>query len=802
MFVFGEYGNIALAKSQIISKYIKQGFFLRRKLMKKFSVIGTKIPLLDAANKVTGKAVFTSDVLLPNMLYGKILRSPYAHARILNINKSKAEKLLGVKAIITANDVRHSLLYGIDGRDEPLMSWDGHIRFVGQEIASVAAIDRDVAAEACDLIEVEYEELPAVFDVEEALRPDAPQIHPELKEVKNNIAFEVNIERGSIEQGFREADVIVEDRFEVAPVNQAYMEPDVCVAHYDASGQLNVWVSSTWPSNIRDELAYVLEMPISKIRVLQDNVGGAFGAKFTGLQLHHITALLAMKSGRPVKISLGRDEDFLTLRHRSGIRINWKLGAKKDGSICAQHTKFLLDQGAYLYMIKRMLTHMCCRNDGLYRIKNVKHEAKAVYTNKAAIGTYRSFGDVQMSFGREQMLDILAEKLGMSVIELRLKNANRKGDTTPHGWKLGSCGLVECIDKVSKEIKWTEKKAKMQEGYGIGIACTCHETDDRTTNGSYGSIAYIKLLEDGKVQILTGEADTGQGSHNAFAMTAAEELGIPVKHVEVLPYNSDLSPWAWGYLGSRVMSAGVNATYIACQEVKKQCLITAAEMLGKKQEGLEYKEGKVVVKDAPEKSVSLSDIGYYVIHSKRQSAMIIGRGIDERPTEYTLDAHHDTHYGHSVGATYFDTLAAEVEVNAKTGEVKVLHVVVADDCGKIIDRMMIEGQVDGAIVQGLGATLMEERKIDDKGQLVNYDFDRYKVPHATDVPTITKIFVESNEPSYCYGHKGGGESPGIGSIMPAVANAIYDAVGVRIKSTPITPKKVLEALAQKGSTYI
>jgi len=766
-------------------------------MKKQFSVIGTKVPQLSAVNKVTGKALYTGDLILPGMLYGKILRSPYAHARILNIDTSKAEKMPGVKAIITYKDVPASFLFGIDGRDEPLMSWDGHVRFVGQEISAVAAIDKEVAAEACDLIEVEYEELPAVFNAEEALRPEAPQIHPELKDVKNNIAFEVDIERGSIEQGFREADVIVEDRFEIAPVNQAYMEPDVCVAHYDASGKLNFWVSSTWPSNIRDELAYVLNIPISKVRVLQDNVGGAFGAKFTGLQLHHITALLAMKAGRPVKITLGRDEDFSTLRHRSGIRINWKLGAKKDGIICAQHTKFLLDQGAYIYMIKRMLTHMCCRNDGLYCIKNIKHEAKAVYTNKATIGTYRSFGDVQMSFGREQMVDILAEKLGMSVIELKLKNAHRKGDATPHGWKLGSCGLIDCINQVSKGIKWKEKKAKMQEGCGIGIASTCHETDDRTTNGSYGSVTYIKLLEDGRVQLFTGEADTGQGSHNAFAMTAAEELGIPVQHVEVLPYDSDLVPWAWGYLGSRVMSAGVDATYRACQEVKKQSLATAAEMLGQKQERLEYNEGKVVVKSAPEKSVSLSDIGYYVVHSKRESAMIIGRGIDERPTEYTLDANHDTHYGHSVGATYFDTLAAEVEVDAKTGAVKVLNIIVADDCGRVIDRMMIEGQVDGAIVQGLGATLMEERKIDDKGRLVNFDFDRYKMPHATDVPPITKIFIESNEPSYCYGHKGGGESPGIGSIMPAIANAIYDAVGVRIKSTPITPKKVLEALAQK-----
>jgi CO/xanthine dehydrogenase Mo-binding subunit len=280
-------------------------------------------------------------------------------------------------------------------------------------------------------------------------------------------------------------------------------------------------------------------------------------------------------------------------------------------------------------------------------------------------------------------------------------------------------------------------------------------------------------------------------------MAAAEELGIPLEHVEVLPHDSDVVPWAWGYLGSRVMSAGVHATYLACQEVKRQCIDAASEILGLEPQELEFKPARVRAKNSPEKSVSLAEIADHVIHGKRDSAMIIARGIDERPTEYTLGADHASHYGHSVGATYYDTTAVELEVNSQTGAVTILQVFVADDCGKIIDRMMLEGQVDGAVMQGLGAALMEVRQTDDKGRLMNADFNRYRVPRASDVPPITKRFVESNEPSYCYGHKGGGESPGIGSIMPAIANAIYDAVGVRIKSTPITPKKILEALAKK-----
>ncbi|MBW1713424.1 MAG: xanthine dehydrogenase family protein molybdopterin-binding subunit, partial [Deltaproteobacteria bacterium] len=409
----------------------------------------------------------------------------------------------------------------------------------------------------------------------------------------------------------------------------------------------------------------------------------------------------------------------------------------------------------------------------------------------------RSFGDCQMSFGREQMLDLLARKLGLSLVDLKLKNAHQTGDTTPHGWRLGSCGLKECITKAVKAINWTRKKAHGQPRRGVGLASTCHETDDRTTTGSYGSVTYIKLLEDGRVQLLTGEADTGQGSHNAFALTAAEELAIPLEHVEVLPHDTDVVPWAWGYLGSRVMSAGVQATYLACQEAKKQIVAAGAEMLGCGPEEAEYGPGKVFLKASPQRSVSLAEVGRYVIRDKRESTMIVARGIDERPTDYTLGADHDSHYGHSVGATYFDTTAVEVEVDVETGQVKVLQVVVADDCGRVIDRMMIEGQVDGATVQGLGAALMEERQTDENGVPVNPNFDFYRVPLAENVPPIERIFIESKEPSYCYGQKGGGESPGIGSIVPAIANAIYDAVGVRIKSTPITREKVLKALYEK-----
>jgi CO/xanthine dehydrogenase Mo-binding subunit len=401
-----------------------------------------------------------------------------------------------------------------------------------------------------------------------------------------------------------------------------------------------------------------------------------------------------------------------------------------------------------------------------------------------------------MTFPRESIIDMLAAALGMDTAELKLKNCARTGDISPHGWYLNSVGVAECIEKATATAGWKEKKTQKRPGRGIGIASTCHETDDRLGGGFFGSVSFVKILEDGRIQVITGEADCGQGVHNAVAMTAAEELGVPPQDIEVPHFDSDVSPWALGFNGSRVLAAAVTATRLAALEVKKQALEVAAKMLKVKVEDLEMKGGKVYVVSSPDKWVTLADIGLTARRS-RGGSILIGKGVEERwNTEYTLQTSHPTHYGPSVSATYYDTVVAEVEVDTPTGEVKILKVVVADDCGKVIDLMSLEGQVQGATVQGIGAALMEEL-IFDRGKMANTNFLDYKVPLATSLPPIEKIFVESNEPGFAYGCKGGGESAGIGSIMPAIANAIYDAVGVRIKSTPITREKILKALAEK-----
>jgi CO/xanthine dehydrogenase Mo-binding subunit len=788
-----------------------------------YEVIGKKSPRIDGRSKVTGRAMYVEDVALPKMLYARILRSPYAHARIRSIDTSRAEQLGGVKAVLTGNDVPRVYMPGIDIKDEPLLAWDGKVRFVGQEVAAVAATEEAIAEEALELIRVDYEELPAVLDVDEAMRPGAPQVHDEVlvlgqgrgdawqesadaygpEKVSNNIAWEVAYERGDVEEGLRDADVTVEDEFTYANVVAAYMEPNGCVASYDdGSGKLTLWVSSQWPSNIRDVISADLKLPLNHVRVRQEAVGGAFGSKFTACQLHHVAALLSMKAGRPVKLILSRTEDFMLVRSRGDMKLWMKLGAKKDGALTVEHTSILVDNGAYQYMMRRRSLHMLERSDALYRFQNVRHGFKNVYTNKTPPGTFRSFGDSQMSWARESLMNILAEKLHMDPAELRLKNATDTGDITVNGWNIRSCGLSDCIERASEAAGWKEKRADGRTGRGIGISCMAHETDDRSSDGFYGTVSYVKLLEDGSVQLLIGEPEYGQGTHNAVAMVIAEELGVPMDRIDVVPQDTDRTPWGWGAQGSRILAQSVNATYLACQDAKTQILNAAADLLECAVADLELRGGRVSVIGAPNASVSLADVGNHAVH-RLEGSMIIGKGVEERlETEYILKSTHPTHYGPGVDATYFDATVAEVDVDPETGVITVLNVVVADDCGKVIDRLNLQGQVDGATVQGIGAALMEAIVVDGRGQIVNPDFTEYKVPLAVNAPPIEKIFVESIEPGFAYGCKGGGESAGIGSVVPAIADAVKDAVGVRIRSLPLTPEKVLKALAEKEGRSI
>ena len=763
-------------------------------MVAEYRVIGTRVPRLDAREKVTGKALYGADITLPNMLYGRVLRSPFPHARILNIDSSRAQRLAGVKAVVTGSDTPR-IRWGIVGvNDETILCFDGKVRYAGEEVVAVAATDDDLANEAIELIRVDYEELSAVFDPGEAMQPGAPQIHDEMPEVKNNIGFDVSFERGNVEEGFKEADVIIEDKFMNAWENQAYMEPSPCIASFDTSGRLTLYASTMWNSKVREDLSSVMQIPVGKIRVIQPVIGGAFGGKNAGLPIHFIAALLAKKANRPVKIVHTREEDFLTARHRYCVSVEMKMGARKDGTITAENCKAIGDLGAYMYYGPNVILCVGIRGDLLYRLKNTRYEGKVVYTNKCPGGAYRSFGNLQACFPRESILDMLAERLGIDIAELKLKNCARPGDVSPHGWPLNSCGLAACIERTVEVSSWKEKKAKKQRQRGIGIASTGHETDMRVVDFG-GSVSIVKLLEDGRVQLLSGEAEYGQGGQTSAAMAIAEELGLSAEDVEVMLPDTDVTPYALGPLGSRVLSSQVTASRLAALDVKKQALAVASQMLKARVEALEMWRGKIYVRETPEKMVSLGDVAYYAVNRPRGS-MITGKGMDERDTECTLAIDHPTHYGPNVSASYFDTVVAEVEVDTETGEVKVLRLTIADDCGKVINLMGLEGQLQGATAQGLGAALTEQIILEE-GRILNANLLNYLVPTSLNVPPIDMIWVESNEQGFAYGCKGGGESAGIHSIVAAIANAIYDAVGVRIKTLPITPDKILTALAEK-----
>lgn len=755
--------------------------------MKDYLVVGKSVPRVDAWDKVTGQAKYSVDMQLPGMLYGKVLRSPLPHARILKIETAKALALPGVKAVATGQDAPRVKRGPLSLRPETLRVFAiDRVRFVGDEVAAVAASDEDTAYEALDLIRVDFEELPAVFDPEEALRPHAPQID----EGPGNIAGYFDICRGDPEEAFRKADYLIEDKFTTQIQHQCYMEPMGCLTSPDPSGKLTVWLSSMDPSGMRASLAEALRLPESKVRVIQAYVGGAFGGKNTLLPIYPICGLLALKTGRPVKMVNTREEEFTATLPRVPAQIQIATAVKQDGTILAKKTKVLADNGAYLDQGQGIVAKMTVVADTLYRISNLKAEALLVFTNKTPVGAFRGYGTTQMIFALESHLDRVAREVGMDPMELRLKNATRPGDLTAHGWKISSCGLSQTIQEAAREGAWQQKNINKIPGRGKGMSCTPYDCDVRQQDGFCGSIAFVKILEDGKVQVLSGEADYGQGWRTVAAQIAAEELGFPYEAVEVLQVDSDVTPYALGPWGLKLTVSGGNAVKLAAADAKRQILALAAELLEANPNDLVIADRVVQVKGSPDKAVPLARMARMTF-MERGRTPIIGKGVDEPDT---VRVNPVTLYGNASRAYIFATQVGEVEVNKETGQVKVLRIVSAHDIGRAVNPAAAEGQVEGGTATGLGYALMEEI-LWEKEKILNPNFLDYRVPTAADMPEIKTILVETDEPNTPYGVKGIG-MPGTIMPSPMLANAIYDAVGVRINQLPITPDKVLSALAQ------
>jgi CO/xanthine dehydrogenase Mo-binding subunit len=760
-------------------------------------VVGKSPVRVDAVEKVTGKIIYGTDIKFAGMLYGKVLRSPLPHARILHVDTTRALRLPGVRAVATGKDLEAT--YGLCVKDQPYYCFD-KVRYVGDPVAGIAAVDEETAAEALDLIRVEYEELPAVFDPIEAMSPDAPLIHENIGEYWHGAAFfpvpgtnicnHFKLRKGDVETGFRDADCVSEDTFRTQMVQHCHMEPHASVVQVDASGRILIWSNTQHPYSCVRELSRSLDIPMHKIRVVVTGLGGGFGGK-AALKLEPLCIVLAMKAknNRPVKITQSREEEFYgatVVRHPSVVTV--KTGVKKDGTLTARRIQLVYDTGAYAESGPTVTRNPGFSSNGPYFIPNMWVDSYCVYTNKTIGGAFRGLGIPQMMWAVDSQMDILAERIRMDPVEFRLKNALEVGSVTTTGQVLTtSVGIKDCIRKASEAIGWKHRKKVRGRGMGIGVM-------HKMTMTPASSSAFLKLNEDGTAEVQASTVDMGQGSNTVLAQIAAEELGLKMEDVRVVSPDTDVTPYDHGTSSSRSTFYMGNAVKAAAADARKQLLEIAADFLEANSEDLEVRQGIVSVKGSPERKISVRDIpkgGSYL----GKGRPVLGKGTFGVPDATPLDR--ETGQGVMPAIFWmYAAQAAEVEVDEETGRVKVLRIASAHDVGKAINPEAVEQQIEGALGTGIGATMMEEIRFDDRGRTMNPNFVDYKLPTSMDMPEMIPIMVETIHNRGPYGAKGMGE-PALAPTAPAIANAIYDAVGVRIKELPITPERVLKALKEK-----
>jgi len=752
-----------------------------------YSIVGKKITRVDGIEKATGRAIYAGDIKFPNMLYGKVLRSKLPHARILNIDTTRASKLPGVKAVITGKDLPERR-YGFVLKDQAVLAKD-KVRFIGEPIAAVAAISSDIAEEALELIDVEYEELKAIFDPIEAMNSESPIIHEELNSYMamwpairyGNVCSHTKINRGDVEKGFSESDHIFEDRFLTQMVHQNYIEPHVAIANSDLSGRITIWTSNQSPFGVRSELMEALGIPLNKIRIMMAHVGGGFGGKF-GITVEPIALILSQKTDRPVKIAMTREEELTVTHPRHPSIIELKTGVKNDGTIIARDAKIIYDTGAYAGMGPVVNMIGAKYVSGPYKIPNIRANAYSVYTNKSNSGFCRGAGNPQVTFAYESQMDIIAEKLNIDPLELRLKNAVEDGDLSSTGQVLKNVGLKEALKKAAEKINW--KSGIKDKNRGKAIASLQYET------GGMGSSACVKLNENGSISIMVGAIDIGQGTCTILSQIAAEELGLSIEDVNIAYGDTDTLPYDMGTGADRVTFNTGNAVKKACEDLKNQLFYIAANSLEANIEDLEIREKGIRVKGSPERAIPLMDLAMMTHYFKggpligKCSYLVEEPPFDEKAVEGGMFP--------STPAPTFAAQAAEVEVDKTTGRVKVLRFVAAHDVGFAINPMGVEGQIEGGVAMGIGYALSEEI-LWDKGKVANKFLSDYKVPTALDIPNIDAIIVEDKSELGPYGAKGVGE-PGASPTAPAIANAIYNATGIRVKELPITPERLFSYL--------
>lgn len=758
--------------------------------MTDFRIIGHSRPKVDAVAKVTGAAKYGDDLMLPRMAYCKLLRSIYPYARIRSIDTSRAVALPGVLAIITGRDL--PLPYGVlpNNQDETAMAIE-RVRYIGEPVAAVAALDEATAERACELIDVDYEPLTPILTIEDALSPKADKIH-EWTRIPNAHKM-VSLEFGDIEAAFARADVTREDTFFYEGSSHVPLEQHAVLANYEANGNLTVWSGTQVPHYLHRGLSNVLGIPFSHIRVILPAIGGGFGGKSEPFGFEFCVAELSRRTGRPVKIVLTREEVYYTHRGRHPAKMWMKTGVKRDGELTGLAVKIFLDGGAFSSFGIATTYYTGALTPVTYRLPAYKFEAARVFTNKPPCGPKRGHGGPQPRFGFEIQLDKLAEELGMDPLDLRKRNAIEPYSTTVNSLRVTSCGLRECMDEVAKASGWYERRANMPKGKGLGVAVSAYLSGTGTTMWHPDlphSGAYVQVDRGGGITVFCGSAEIGQGSDHLLAALVAEELGVNPEDVRVIAGDTGITPVDLGSYSSRVTFMSGNAVLRATQGLKEKLCQVASEVLEVAPEQLAFGDHRIYDAQDTANGMPLVDA---LVRAEARFGTLGSTG------SYSPPRLGGNYRGAVIGtspAYSFTACVAEVSVAQETGQVRVDKLWVAHDCGRALNPTLVEGQVHGCAYMGVGEALMEVQAVDKRGLHIAPSLLEYHLPTSLETPEIETIIVQAIDPEGPYGAKEAGEGPE-NPIVPAISNAVYQATGIRFDNIPLSADKVYRALHRK-----
>jgi len=749
-------------------------------------LIGTSVRRVDGIDKISGRAQFVGDVRLPRMLYGAVVRSPHAHARVLSVDTSRARRVPGVRAVITGDDHAHRK-WGAFRPDLYPLAVD-RVRYVGDEVAAIAATDPDIARQAAELVEVEYEPLPAILDLDSAMADGAQLVHDDAT---GNVAHHFTFERGEVDEWFARSDVVVDGTWETTRQWHSSIETVGCVADWSPNGRVTLWVNTQTPFLARQRYATALGVPERLVRVIQTEVGGGFGGKSGDDNASVICALLSRQAGRPVQLLLSREEEFLASRPRIPMRFTVRLGFTRDGLVTAKDILVVADNGAYTGKAQAVLGAATVRHDALYKYRAVRADSRLVYTNLVPTGAFRGFGNPSADWAVGQAWDLAAGELGIDIVDLLHRNAVESGSVSPHNHRINSCELKQCITKAAELIGWKEKRANPAPHRGMAIGASIHVSGRRSFGDYDGASAIVRLGEDGRATVIAGEGEIGTGARTTLCQITAATLGLAIDDVSMSPADTELTTHALGALASRVTYVAGNAVRTAALNARTQLLAGVSELTSIPAAELDVVDGVLIAPAVdPELRMPVGTAVRELIY-RPGGEPVVGVGSFDNPSEFP----DESRYGNESGAYNFVAEAAEVEVDPATGAVRVVELSAVADCGTVLNPALAQGQVEGAIAQGLGLALTEwfdgPSPTPERANYIDY-----KLPTAGIMPKLHVAFADSYEPTGPFGAKGVGEIA-LDPIPAIVASAIADAVGVRIHELPITAEKVFWAMQEK-----